>query len=462
MIPLACLSMLLLAPPPLPTPPPSAVPQTPANVWRSPAFRQLMIESFLAESDVEPKLTPLETRQMQEILDLLGQEDEAGKAEAEASLRRNAARPDSAATFDFTLGQILFQRDDLEGASAAYAAAASKFPKFRRAWRSLGIIAMRRQEHAAAIPSLVRVVELGGGDAVTYGLLGFAYASTGDDLAAESCFRMAVLLDPETLDWRMQLARTLFNQKRYADAAALCGTLIERFPSRGDLWLLQANALLGLGQPMKAAENFEIVEAMGEATSDSLNLLGDIYVNEGLYDPAVDAYARAMAATPPSDPDRAIRAAAALVARAAYPATRRLIAAVEEASGDRLSAEDRKTLLKIDAKVAAAEGDGERAIPVLERIVELDPLDGDALVLLGLAQRRAGRVEEAAFAFERAGAIEAFEAEAKLRHGQMLVAETRYREALPLLRRSLALRDSENLRAFIEQVERAERSARGR
>lgn len=462
MLPIASLLIAAIAVPPLPTEPPSAVPQTPSSVWRSPAFRQLIVESHLAESDVEPKLSNSESRQLQQVLDLLGSEDDAGKAQGEETLRRLAARADSPATFEFTLGQLLFQRDDLDGARTAYAAAAAKYPKFRRAWRSLGIIAMRRQEYAAAIEPLVRVIALGGSDAVTYGLLGFAYANTGDDLAAESCFRMAVLLDPETLDWRMQLARTLFNQKRYADAAALCARLIERFPARGDLWLLQANALLGMGQPLKAAENFEIVEAMGQGTADSLNMLGDIYANEGLFEPAVDAYTRALQAKPPSGPERAIRAAGVLVARAAYADTRRLLAAVETASGDRLSPETRKTLLKIEARIAASEGEGERAIPVLEEIVAIDPLDGDALVLLGLAYRRAGDLERAAFAFDRASSIEAFEAEARLRHGQMLVAASRHSEALPMLRRSLALRPSENLRTFVEQVERAERSARSR
>ncbi|MGA1518117.1 MAG: tetratricopeptide repeat protein, partial [Phycisphaerales bacterium] len=282
---------------------------SPATVWASPAFRQMMVESWLAESDIEPKTTTSESKRLQRIFDQLATEEPAKVADAESRLNDERGEKDSSAVFDFTLGQMLFQRDDLDGAKAAFEDAVRKFPKFRRAWRSIGVIEMRKEDYAKAIPALVKVIELGGGDSVTYGLLGFAFVNAGDDLAAENAFRMAVLLDPSNLDWRMQLVRSLFNQRRYADAAALCDKLIADNPSRGDLWMLQANAFLGMQQTMKAAENYELVDKLGQSTADSLNMLGDIYVNGGLFDLAVDAYGRAMKSTPPSGADRSLRAA---------------------------------------------------------------------------------------------------------------------------------------------------------
>jgi Flp pilus assembly protein TadD len=118
-------------------------------------------------------------------------------------------------------------------------------------------------------------------------------------------------------------------------------------------------------------------------------------------------------------------------------------------------------MLKLEARVAAAKGDGGNAVAVLEEIVSIDPLDGEALILLGQEFRRQKDPIKAAFAFERAAAIERFEAEAKLRHGQLLVAEGQYAEALPLLKRSQALKSNENLQKFIEQVERVARSSSG-
>ena len=117
---------------------------------------------------------------------------------------------------------------------------------------------------------------------------------------------MAILLDPKTLDWRMGLARSFFRQERFAEAGALCGQLIRRHSDRADLWLLQTNACIQLGQANNAAENYEIVDGLGKSTPESLAMLGDIYVNEELFDLAVEAYIRAMDKAPGGRPDRAL------------------------------------------------------------------------------------------------------------------------------------------------------------
>ena len=101
--------------------------------------------------------------------------------------------------------------------------------------------------------SFTRVLTLGGGDAATYGLLGIACTNMRKYVAAESAFRMAALMEPGRIDWQMGLAETLFKQGRYADVAALTGALIDEHPERPELWILQATAYIGLGEPMRAA-----------------------------------------------------------------------------------------------------------------------------------------------------------------------------------------------------------------
>jgi tetratricopeptide (TPR) repeat protein len=302
------------------------------------------------------------------------------------------------------------------------------------------------------------VIELGGGDAVTYGLLGFAHLNRDDVIAAESAYRMANLLDPGTLDWKMGMARTLFKQERFADAVALTGQLIRDQPDRADLWMLQANAYIGLGQPMRAAENYEIVDRLGGSTPDALNMLADIYTNEELFDLAVDRYGQALEADSTGSPDRAIRAARVLVARGALDSVGELLDRIERVSGAKLSTEQRKDLLKLRARVAVAEGAAAEEARILEEIVVLDPLDGEALILLGQYFGRAGEPEKAIFHFERAAALEKFEADAKVRHAQLLVQQGKYSEALPLLRSAQQIRPRENIQSYLEQIERIARA----
>jgi tetratricopeptide (TPR) repeat protein len=423
------------------------------KIWNDPAFQKQFAESYIAETEIEPRVTADERDQMLKVLGFISSDkvDEAATL-LEKEISRNEA---SSAVFDFTLANIYFQREELDKAAAVYQTAVEKYPKFRRAWRNLGLIYIRQGSFEKSLPALTHVVELGGSDAITYGLLGYAYSSVENNLSAESAYRMAILLDPATIDWKMGLARSFFKQERFSEAVALCNQLIKDEPDRADLWMLQANAYIGLSQPLKAAEIFELVDHLGKATPESLNMLGDIYINEELYEMAADAYIKAMKKDPGDSPDRGIRSAKVLIARGAFKETRGLIEEIESRYADQLETEDRKDLLKLQARLAVADGSGDdEEVCVLKEIVDLDPLDGEALILLGQHSGRTGDIEQAIFYFERAANIEKYEADANVRHAQLLVQQGKYTEALPLLRRAQQINPRDNIQEYLEQVER--------
>ena len=102
--------------------------------------------------------------------------------------------------------------------------------------------------------------------------------------------------------------------------------------------------------------------------------------------------------------------------------------------GETLNDETKKELLKLHARIAVAEGAGDDEARVLEQIVAMDPLDGEALILLGQHYGRSNDPEKAIFYYERAESIDKYEADAKVRHAQLLVQLSRYSEAIPLLK----------------------------
>jgi tetratricopeptide (TPR) repeat protein len=420
------------------------------QLWNSPQFQKQFTESYIAETDIEPRVTVSERKQMENILELISSDKVDEAAESLSKYRGDTA----SAVFDFTLANIYFQQEKLDEAATAYRTAVDKYPKFRRAWRNLGVIYVRQNIFDKALPALTRVIELGGGDSTTFGLLGFAYSSSENHLCAESAYRMAILLDPETLDWKMGLARSFFRQQRYAEAVTICGQLINEYPERADLWLLQANAYIGLNEPLKAVEVYELLDHLGHSTAESLMMLGDIYINEEIYQLAVNSYIRALEKSPQDNSERVIRSAKALSARGEFDQTIRLIKAIEDAYGGDMQTQHRKDILKLRARIAVARGSGEEEAKVLEEIVELDPLDGEALILLGQHSARMGNNEKAIFYYERAANIEQHEADAKVRHAQLLVREGKYAEALPLLRRAQTINPRENIQKYLEQIER--------
>ncbi len=424
------------------------------GLWRDPGFKRQFTESYLAETDVEPvgKLTEKERKQMQQILKKMSDNDTTGAAALVEASRGKDANP----VFDFTAGNIYFQGERLDNAIQAYKVAVAKHPRFRRAWRNLGLIYIRQKDYDHAIPALTRVVELGGVDANTYGLLAFAYSASTfpNHIGAETAYRMAILLDPATLDWKMGLARSFYRQARYAEAVASLDKLIADHPDRAELWQLQASAYIGLNQPLKAAENYELLDRMGKSTPDSLILLGNIYVNEEIYDQAVGYFIRAL------DNDtkaagRYIVPARVLASRGALKEAKTLAERIEARKGDQLTAEDRKGLLKLRHRIAVSEGAGPEEARVLEETLTLDPMDGEALILLGQYRGRMGDKEKAIFYFERAEAIKAFEADALLRHAQLLVKLKEYGKAVPLLERAQKVNRRDNVEQFLNDVKRA-------
>ena len=85
---------------------------------------------------------------------------------------------------------------------------------------------------------------------------------------------------------------------------------------------------------------------------------------------------------------------------------------------------------------------------------------GGALLLLGRHFAQASDTERARMWFQRAAAVEAREAEARIREAQVLVGLRRFEEALPLLRRAQQIRPSDEVARYLEQVERGARARR--
>ena len=451
------------------------------KIWNSPEFQEQFVESYMAETEIEPRVTVTQRDEMIEIMALLSGEavsdskkkkkkdDEEPVAISEEQAATNMQKAadklvdlvekDDCAIYAFTLANIYFQQEQFDDALKLYEVSVEKFPKFRRAWKNMAMIYVRQGEFEKAVPALTRVIELGGNDSVTYGLLGYGYSSMDNNISAESAYRMAILLDPKTFDWKMGLARCFFKQGRFKDAISLCDVLIKDQPENVNLWLLQANAYIADGNSLKAAEIYEIVDVMGGSTADSLNMLGDIYVNQELYDLAVKSYMKAMDFDGVK-PDRAVRSAKVLVARGAMKETSSLLEKLNKVFAGKLDDTLNKDVLKLQARLAVASGQADEEVKVLEEIVKLDPLDGEALILLGQNFQRNGDNEKAIFYYERAASIEKYEADAKVRHAQLLVGQGKYNEALPLLKRAQDIKPRENVREFMVQVEKISKTSK--
>lgn len=484
-------------------------------IWDDPAFRQRFVESYIAETDLEPKpISAEEVAVINEVLKLMSPPAEEEPKEEEKSsfwsrskkkevepvvptdpkerlkyaldyvVEQRELNPTYSALIDFLAANLRLniamnsepagedasdrvrrfyesrKRRLLKEAAEGYRTCTTKHPKYRRAWRNLGIVNLRLQDYEGAREAFAKVIMLGGGDPDTYGLLGFCYTSLGQHLPAESAFRMANLLEPEKIDWRMGLIRSFLLQKRYPEAIALTGQMLEQDPTNDNLWLFQANAYIGMEQFDKAAENYEILDGLGKSTLQSLNMLANIYTNQGLFDTAVERYGQAMDKATPEQLagmlPQLMNAAQVLASHGelSREATKTLVAKIEKTYNGSIEEKEKTALLRLSARLALAEGSDEKQAAILAEVVKLDPLDGEALILLGQHHSRLQEWAQAINYYERAASIEGFEADAKVRHAQVLVLSDRPAEALPLLRQSLQIKPRESVQQYMEAVER--------
>ena len=365
----------------------------------------------------------------------------------------------SSAALDFILANLRFQNGQTTEAVESYEQALEKFPDFRRAHKNLGLLMVQVNEFDGAVDHLTRAIELGERDGRAYGLLGYCYVNLESYVAAESAYRNAILQQPNSRDWQLGLARALNAQEKYAESAALFSAFLEKHPKDASAWKLQANAFLGLDQPMAAAVNLEAVRMLGEADASTLQLLGDIYMTEGIADLAKEAYLEVIRTDAKGARfETAFRAADLLHRGQADREASQMLSSIDKRYGGKLSADDQLRLMTLKAKVKRSQGDAKGAARLLEQIVERDGTRGEALLELARYHRDQGNDQRALLLLERAQKLEAFEYTAIVERAQFYVGRRDYDRAAGLLRQALRIKREPRIERFLARVESATRS----
>jgi len=424
-----------------------------ASIWNDPDFAKRLIGSYGFASDVEPRMTPEEQVVYREkVVPML--RDDPKKA---LSTLQGLAKPGASAVFDFTIGNIYFQNEDLTNAVKYFETALAKFPDYRRAQKNLAFALMRDGKYEAAIKPLTRTVALGGGDSKVFGLLGFAYMNQGRYASAASAYGEAMVFEPENVDFRLGAVKCSVASGNYDQALALLEELIKSYPERENLWTLQANVYIQKDQTGKAAISLEMLRRLGKATPQSLYLLGDLYMAQESRDLALAVYIEAIEKDNGQNPAKALRAVQILVGRGAWDESRKLFAKMR-GTNSKLNDTDELKLLKLESKVAMSTGAGADAIQVLEKIIERNPLDGEALLLAGDYYAKNEQKEKAEFRYDTASKLQGFEADAFVKHAQLLVQSQKYTQAADLLHKAQKVKPRDNVQHYLEKVEQLART----
>ena len=426
-----------------------------ASIWNDPEFTRRLIGSYGFASDIEPRTTPEEQAAYRDKVVPLLREDPV-KA---IPILQALIKPSSSALFDFTLGNVYFQTEDLTNAIKLFQAAIAKFPDFRRAQKNLGFAFVRAENYAEAIQPLAETATLGGADGKVFGLLGFAHLNQGRFASAESAYEQALVFEPDNIDFKLGLVKSAIAMAKYDHALAVLDELIAQYPERESLWTVHANVLIQKEQPGEASISLEMLRRLGKATAPSLFLLGDLYMAQEIYDLALNAYLEAIEKDDGQSSAKGLRAAQLLVGRGAYDQARDIFSKIRDGSAVIEEADELK-LLRLESKVAMLLGEGGKAIETLEQIIRKNPLDGEALLLAGDYYAKNDQREKAEFRYQTAATISGVEADAFVKHAQLLVQSQKYPQAIELLRKAQKIRPRDNIQRYFEKIEQLARGGR--
>jgi tetratricopeptide (TPR) repeat protein len=448
----------------------------PSYLFRDPAFVKEFVGSYGFLSEVEPKVSGEEQALLVKVGELFSKnqfntaEQEIVRfiKETEAPTDPEKQPGEISAAMVFVLGNLYFSADRAEEAQRAFLEAIRRFPRFRRAHTNLGYLHISKNRVAEALPVLQKAIELGETSPRVYGILGYCYLDRKNPLAAENAYRQAYLLDPDSRDWKLGLTQALMQQEKLAEATSMLDSMIAENPEDRQLWLQQANALLGQEKKMEAAVNLEVLRLKGLATETELNLLGNIYMDQGEAQLALFAYLEAIDKSSKLDIARALKSARILNDYGYPEKAEALIARIEKAGSATLSTKDKSEITLVKVRTARSAGDIARVGKLLDELQALDPANGEVLLEVarhhdGLAkseqdeEKRSVALVEAKTMFRLAAEKEAVAYQANLGLGQLLVREKQYSQGMPYIERALALKtdDKSGLEQYLSRVRRA-------
>ena len=348
---------------------------------------------FLKER--EPEMTAEEYALYEKVATMLPTQPEFALKLLEAMV--NEKEPPSPA-FSFILGNVYYATGQIDKAESSYQSALKRYPTFLRGWSNLGVLYYSTDKFADAIPCFSKSVTLGDRDPMTFGLLGYCLERTGNVVAAEMAYMQALSGDPTSANWMEGLLRIYVQGKQYGRAESLVKNLIKERPTEARNWLTYANILLADNRRLEAVALLEASAATGVAGTEELILLADLYAEQKLYPEALAIYQKVLVPSPALGERKLLNLAQVLISGGRWPEAQTVLDSLPK----ELTPEGRINWLQVRSDLSAAQKKWPEARRELQELLQLAPLNGKALLSLGVAYAAEEDLPHATFAFEAA------------------------------------------------------------
>jgi len=399
--------------------------------------------SFLKER--EPEMTEEEYALYQKVVTMLSSNPEFALKLLEAMM--SDKEPPSPA-FEFILGNAYYAAGQIEKSETNYLSSVRRYPTFLRAWVNLGILYYSSGRYGDAIPCFSKAVVLGDRDSTTFGLLGYCLQKQGDLVSAEMAYMQALSGDPSNVDWKEGLLAICIEGKQLTRAESLVKNLIKAQPTDTRYWLTYANILLSEGRKVEATVLLETAAGTGVANVEELSLLGDLYGEQKMVPEAAEIYRRVLASSPEMGEKEILHYAEVLISGGRLDDAERVLGTMKPEDASRGGVE----LLRTRADLLAAEKKWPEERRVLDQLLTIAPLDGQALVSLGRAYAAEDDVARATLAFEGAYRIQSSAYVASLELANIEVKNRHYAKCVEYLQKALSIEKTDAVEDYLTRI----------
>jgi tetratricopeptide (TPR) repeat protein len=289
---------------------------------------------------------------------------------------------------------ILYGQGQKERAHAAVDAALAREGKNVNALLVKADLLAAERNREAALKMAEAAVAADASSAAAHFAVGRARQALGNTEGAIAAFNQVVRLNPKAVAAQLELSRSYLTVGRPRDTLAFAEDVLAAQPGNADALLLQARALMGIGDIIGAERPTALLVRGYPSTSIVHVQLGDLHRKKGDVAAARAAYTRALAIDPLSVEALSGLAAIDVSAGKGADARARVAAALAKRP-------DSARLVLLAGQIDAQVGDLAAAERAYRRVVELDPANDTVYDLLGRLYQAQGRTEQAIAEFDR-------------------------------------------------------------
>lgn len=414
------------------------------SYWNSEGFLKAFHASYRTNARIEPYITSEEKSVLLEMQQLMAR---GARQEAIQALKSSPKTQGSAA-LNFNLGNLYFEEGQLEAARNSYQKSLKLYPSFRRAHKNLGLVFMRLENIEQAQPCFVEAVQLGDMSGSTLGLLGYCHAQGENHASALQAYQLARLTEPENASWMAGVAQSLLAMDKLREGLAMIAEVYKLRPKEDGYAQLYVHALIQNEQNDKAIAVLELLRKQQRLTFPQRCQLAQLHCASGdmrMAQPRIEELLNA------NDSFAIIPFLNVIESLGAMGEWRLVLDLLQKIEVYERNPAEEEKFQHIHVRSMAHLGMPEAA-PMLASLLDVEPLDGELLVLMAKLQQSLDQAALAEVYFERAELTEGHAYRAFLAHGAMLVEQKRYQRALEKYRAAQKIQATPEQAKYIEQL----------